>query len=177
MSLIFNELFFVVIFCCWDEIDIVTFCLFVSKDVCNATASLSITVPTRWTVPDASASGRSVVSRITSTGFPSPGASSWIPPESVKTMVALLIRYTNSRYWSGSIKKKLGRVRSSPNTSWMGLRTLGLRCIGYTKSTSRYFSERSFIVVTIRMKPSPKFSRRWPVMRTSFLLLARRVTS
>ena len=76
---------------------------------------------------------------------------------------------------AGSIKKKLDRVRFSPNTSWIGLRTLGLRCMGYTKSTSGYFSERSFMAVTMRIKPSPKFSRRCPVISTSFLPWSSRV--
>ena len=37
-------------------------------------------VPTNRTVPASTASGRSVTSRVTNTGFPSDGASSWIPP-------------------------------------------------------------------------------------------------
>ena len=41
-------------------------------------------MPTSRTVPARTASGRSVVSRMTSTGLPSDGASSWIPPESVR---------------------------------------------------------------------------------------------
>lgn len=49
-------------------------------------------VPTRWTVPLLSASGRSVVLRITRTGLPRPGASSWMPPESVRTMVDFSMR-------------------------------------------------------------------------------------
>jgi hypothetical protein len=36
-------------------------------------------------VPATTASGRSVLSRITRTGFPKDGASSWIPPESVSS--------------------------------------------------------------------------------------------
>ena len=35
-------------------------------------------------LPAATPSGRSVVSRMTSTGFPREGASSWMPPESVR---------------------------------------------------------------------------------------------
>ena len=41
--------------------------------------------PVRIAVPAATPSGRSVVSRITRTGLPSDGASSWTPPESVST--------------------------------------------------------------------------------------------
>ena len=52
----------------------------------------------------------------------------------------------------------------------MGLRTFGLRCMGYTKSTSGYFSARVFIALQICKKPSPKFSRLCPVMRTSLWL-------
>ncbi len=61
-------------------------------------------VPTTLTSPVASASGRSVVSRITSTGLPRLGASSWIPPESVRITVARSIRATKLRYDTGSIK-------------------------------------------------------------------------
>ena len=42
-------------------------------------------VPTSRRVPAARPSVRSVVSRVTSTGLPSDGASSWMPPESVIT--------------------------------------------------------------------------------------------
>jgi tRNA(Met) cytidine acetyltransferase len=44
-----------------------------------------------------SASGRSVLSRMTSTGLPSEGASSWMPPLSVRTTVESFIRCTNGR--------------------------------------------------------------------------------
>src|SRR6267154_1680479 len=42
-------------------------------------------VATSLAKPSSIASGRSVVSRVTSTGLPKDGASSWIPPESVTT--------------------------------------------------------------------------------------------
>ena len=45
---------------------------------------VSSSVPASFNVPASIPSGRSVVSRRTITGFPSDGASSWIPPESVK---------------------------------------------------------------------------------------------
>ena len=45
------------------------------------------TIPTSRTVPASTASGLSVASRITSTGFPRLGASSWIPPLSVRRVV------------------------------------------------------------------------------------------
>ncbi|MPM65611.1 hypothetical protein SDC9_112508 [bioreactor metagenome] len=60
---------------------------------------------------------------------------------------------------------------SLPNTSRIGLRTFGFRCIGYTKSTSGYFSVRNFIAEHILKNPSPKFSRLCPVIKTNFLLL------
>ena len=44
------------------------------------------------TVPASTASGRSVVSRKTSTGLPRAGASSWMPPLSVSTMSTLPIK-------------------------------------------------------------------------------------
>ena len=44
-----------------------------------------LSVPTSSTVPASTASGRSVFSRITSTGLPRLGASSCTPPESVRT--------------------------------------------------------------------------------------------
>ena len=45
---------------------------------------VSSSVPASFNVPASIPSGRSVVSRKTMTGLPSEGASSWIPPESVK---------------------------------------------------------------------------------------------
>ena len=42
-------------------------------------------VPTSSSVPASMPSERSVCSRVTSTGLPSAGASSWMPPESVIT--------------------------------------------------------------------------------------------
>ena len=44
-------------------------------------------VPASLTVPASTASGRSVFSRITITGLPSEGPSSWIPPESVSSRI------------------------------------------------------------------------------------------
>ena len=52
-------------------------------------------VPTNRAVPASIASGLSVVSRITSVGFPKNGASSCIPPESVRMRYARSIRCTN----------------------------------------------------------------------------------
>ena len=49
-------------------------------------------VPTKVTVPAETASGLSVVSRVTRTALPSEGASSWIPPESVIIRSQRLIR-------------------------------------------------------------------------------------
>jgi hypothetical protein len=51
----------------------------------------SSSVPTSRTVPASTASGRSVVSRITSTGLPRLGPSSWTPPLSVRMTVARFI--------------------------------------------------------------------------------------
>ena len=48
--------------------------------------------PTNLTVPASTASGRSVTSRMTRTGLPSEGASSWMPPESVRMKWAGPIR-------------------------------------------------------------------------------------
>ena len=47
--------------------------------------------------PASTASGRSVFSRRTSTGFPKVGASSWIPPESVRTIRQRRSRRTSPR--------------------------------------------------------------------------------
>ena len=52
-------------------------------------------VPIGFTVPAASASERSVTSRITSTGLPSADASSCTPPESVSTIAARCMSRTN----------------------------------------------------------------------------------
>ena len=65
-----------------------------SSRVASATMR-SVSVPTSRTVPAWTASGRSVTSRITSTGLPSDGASSCTPPESVMIKVERFIRYTN----------------------------------------------------------------------------------
>ena len=67
----------------------------VSRAVVSATMRSS-SVPIRRTVPAVTASGRSVFSRITSTGLPSDGASSWTPPESVSTTSARSIIRVNS---------------------------------------------------------------------------------
>ena len=53
--------------------------------------------PTSLTVPASTPSGRSVVSRMTRTGFPREGASSWMPPESVRTRRQLRMRATKGR--------------------------------------------------------------------------------
>ena len=55
-------------------------------------------MPISFTVPETTASGRSVFSRITSTGLPRLGASSWTPPESVRTMFARLSARVNWAY-------------------------------------------------------------------------------
>src|SRR5690606_10311482 len=65
--------------------------------ISSSSTIFATSVPTSLTVPADTASGRSVVSRMTSTGLPSDGASSWIPPESVKMMCAWLIRYTKGK--------------------------------------------------------------------------------
>ena len=53
-------------------------------------------VPTRATAPAATPSGRSVTWRVTSTGTPSVGPSSWTPPESVIASLARVSRPMNS---------------------------------------------------------------------------------
>src|SRR5688572_13786218 len=57
---------------------------------------LSWSVPTSCAMPARTPSGRSVTSRITRTGVPNVGASSWIPPESVSANVACLSALTRS---------------------------------------------------------------------------------
>ena len=57
----------------------------------NSTMVLAL-VPTSRAVPAVMASGRSLVSRRTRTGLPSEGASSWMPPESVRMSVDCDIR-------------------------------------------------------------------------------------
>ena len=54
-------------------------------------------VPTSRTVPASTASGRSVTFRMTKTGLPSEGASSWMPPESVRITCDFCIRWTKGR--------------------------------------------------------------------------------
>jgi hypothetical protein len=51
-------------------------------------------VPTSFAVPAAMPSGRSVVSRMTSTGLPNEGASSCTPPLSVSTISAMSSKRT-----------------------------------------------------------------------------------
>ena len=52
--------------------------------------------------------GRSVVSRITRTGFPKVGASSWTPPESVNTKCDSDSKLTKSVYSCGDISTTRG---------------------------------------------------------------------
>ena len=52
--------------------------------------------PSRF-VPDCSVTGRSVFSRAVTHGTPRRVVSSWIPPESVTTIVAFFIKHTKSR--------------------------------------------------------------------------------
>src|SRR6185437_7869925 len=59
--------------------------------------SRSGSVPTSSPVPASTASGRSVVSRVTSTGLPSDGASSCTPPESVMIKLARRIICTKGK--------------------------------------------------------------------------------
>ncbi len=116
-------------------------------------------------VPASRASGRSVTVRITSTGFPSEGASSCMPPLSVTIIYELFIMNTNGRYSSGSIKNTLSNALSE-NISAIGRRTFGFKCMGYTKSVSGNASAISRIARHTLSMPSPKFSRRWPVNST-----------
>ena len=64
-------------------------------------------VPTRRATPASIASGRSVVSRRTRTGFPSDGASSWRPPESVRTGIA-----ARHRRDEGEVVERLAEVHA-----------------------------------------------------------------
>ena len=72
-------------------------CEFASRSsVVTSATIVSSSVPTSRTVPAATASGRSVVSRMTSTGVPRLGASSCTPPESERITCASAMSRANS---------------------------------------------------------------------------------
>ena len=115
-------------------------------------------VPTSRATPNAIASGRSVSSRITSTGLPSAGASSWMPPESVRITVAWSSRVTNGPYERGSTMRTAARARRSRRRSRAALPGWGApdrrsRCRG--SAAAMAFSARSMPRIG-----APKFSRR-----------------
>ena len=66
-----------------------------SSTASTAATMRAVSVPTSVSVPAPTPSPRSVLSRATSTGTPSAGASSWMPPESVRMTAALDIRRAN----------------------------------------------------------------------------------
>ena len=91
-------------------------------------------VPTSRAVPAAMPSGRSVVSRSTSTGLPSDGASSWMPPESVRTRWQRRSRSTSSAVRRAAAAGGCAGAPSS--TRRTGACTSGFRWTGYASSTS-----------------------------------------
>ena len=88
---------------------------------------VAASAPTSLAVPAAMPSGRSVVSRITSTGLPRLGASSCTPPESVSAKRQAANRATNSEYGCGSIRRMFS---VAPKRRFTTICTLGFRCTG-----------------------------------------------
>ncbi len=80
-----------------DAFDIFAYSVGSSKIRCASWTMWLVSVPTSFSVPASIPSGRSVVSRRTNTGMPKAGASSWIPPESVRMSVACFINCTSGR--------------------------------------------------------------------------------
>ena len=90
-------------------------------------------VPTSRSVPASTPSVRSVLSRATSTGLSSDGASSWMPPESVITKSQRASSLAIDVYRSGSMSSTFASGSSAGRSS---SRTAGFGCIGRTKRTS-----------------------------------------
>ena len=90
-------------------------------------------MPTSLAVPAATPSGRSVVSRITSTGLPSAGASSCTPPLSVSMISA---SRAAGRSADSRAARSARRCRAPPSAASITVRTLGLRWTGKITATS-----------------------------------------
>ena len=117
-------------------------------------------VPTSSPPPASSSSGRSVVSRSTSTGLPSAGASSCKPPESVRIRQDRCASRRKSPYDTGSTRSIEGSPASSRHTT---SRTRGLGCIGKRMrvSVNRRVISRS--AAQIAASGAPSVSRRCAV--------------
>ena len=122
-------------------------------------------VPTMRAQPASTASGRSVTVRITSTGFPKLGASSWMPPESVRISSAAqhqvqerkVIRRLDER------DARLGAEQPPHRLEHVGIEVRhGTRPLrrGLRRATSAS-------ALQICSMPSPNDSRRWLVTSTS----------
>ena len=116
-------------------------------------------------MPASTASGRSVVSRITSTGLPSEGASSWTPPRVGQDQVARVHQADEGQVVERLDQVDVGDARRA--AAFTGSRTFGLRCTGIDDlDVGDASAELARARAQMRSKPSPKFSRRWPVTRT-----------
>ena len=122
----------------------------------------SVSVPTSWTVPASTASGRSVMSRITSTGLPSEGASSCTPP------VSVTIRWT-----APSGGRRAGSPAARSGGRWAGRRAarmtgsldVGVEVDGVDDSSVAPVAECGEGARRSARSPPPKLSRRWAVTR------------
>ena len=109
----------------------------------------------------ATASGRSVVSRSTSTGLPRAGASSWTPPESVSTIGGEL-----QRAGEVGVVQRLGDVdvgRGLRASAAAASRTMGLRCAGSSTCRSGKSLDEPCDRLAVRVSGAPQDSRRWLV--------------
>ncbi len=111
--------------------------------------------------PQATPSGRSVVSRITTTGVPSAMASSCTPPLSVSTRAARSIRVTKAAWSSGSMSTRLATPSSRARSS--DAAAFGCRTIITSAPLSRAKRFRAVAMACI----SRAFSRRCAVARIS----------
>ena len=118
-------------------------------------------VPTRRATPASIASGRSVSSRSTSTGLPSAGASSWMPP-GVGEDQRRLVEQRDERVRRRAARR-CARPPPAPISSAIARRTSGLGCAGYTISTSGQRAAMAFSARSMPRIGAPKFSRRWAV--------------
>ena len=120
-------------------------------------------VPTSASVPASTPSLRSVVSRVTSTGLPSAGASSWMPPESVITRWQRASRRANSR---SRAARRAGRCRATRAAAAGSSARAGSG--GAAARTRRPGGRRRAARSPRRCprRPSPQFSRRCAVTST-----------
>ena len=121
-------------------------------------------VPTSGPPPASTPSGRSVTSRSTSTGLPSAGASSWMPPESVRTSVGAVQQPDELR-----VVERLdeAHVRAPAAAPAPGPAPSGSGAPGRRSPTSgKRARERLRWPRQIARSGAPKLSRRWAVTST-----------